>query len=30
MLDQDDGSVQNLPDNILTPDEKELFLTFPE
>ena len=27
---QDDGSVQNLPDNVLTPDEKELFLTFPE
>ena len=29
MLD-DGGSVQNLPDNVLTPDEKELFLTFPE
>jgi len=27
---QDGGSVQNLPDEILTPDEKELFLTFPE
>ena len=27
---QDDGSVQNLPDNVLTPEEKELFLTFPE
>ena len=27
---QDGGSVQNLPDNVLTPDEKELFLTFPE
>ena len=27
---QDGGSVQNLPDNILTPDEKELFLTFSE
>ena len=26
----DGGSVQNLPDNVLTPDEKELFLTFPE
>jgi ribonucleoside-diphosphate reductase alpha chain len=26
----DGGSVQNLPDTILTPDEKELFLTFPE
>jgi len=27
---QDGGSVQNLPDTILTPDEKELFLTFSE
>jgi len=27
---RDNGSVLNLPDNILTPDEKELFLTFPE
>ena len=27
---EDGGSVQNLPDNVLTPDEKELFLTFPE
>jgi ribonucleoside-diphosphate reductase alpha chain len=27
---QDGGSVQNLPDNILSPDEKELFLTFSE
>ena len=27
---QDGGSVQNLPDEILSPDEKELFLTFPE
>ena len=27
---QDGGSVQNLPDEVLTPDEKELFLTFPE
>ena len=27
---QDGGSAQNLPDNVLTPDEKELFLTFPE
>ena len=26
----DNGSVQNLPDNVLTPEEKELFLTFPE
>jgi len=26
----EDGSAQNLPDNILSPDEKELFLTFPE
>ena len=26
----DGGSVQNLPDNVLTPSEKELFLTFPE
>ena len=26
----DGGSAQNLPDNVLTPDEKELFLTFPE
>ena len=26
----DGGSVQNLPDTILSPDEKELFLTFPE
>jgi hypothetical protein len=26
----EDGSAQGLPDNILTPDEKELFLTFPE
>mgnify|MGYP001426920046 CR=1 FL=1 len=29
MLEQD-GSAQGLPDNILTPEEKELFLTFPE
>jgi ribonucleoside-diphosphate reductase alpha chain len=27
---KDNGSVLNLPDNVLTPDEKELFLTFPE
>ena len=27
---EDGGSAQNLPDNVLTPDEKELFLTFPE
>ena len=27
---QDGGSAQNLPDNVLTPEEKELFLTFPE
>ena len=27
---QDGGSVQNLPDSVLTPDEKELFLTFSE
>ena len=27
---QDGGSVMNLPDTILTPEEKELFLTFPE
>ena len=27
---RDNGSVLNLPDNVLTPDEKELFLTFPE
>jgi len=26
----DGGSVQNLPDTILSPDEKEMFLTFPE
>jgi ribonucleoside-diphosphate reductase alpha chain len=26
----DGGSVQNLPDTVLSPDEKELFLTFPE
>lgn len=26
----DGGSVQNLPDNVLSPEEKELFLTFPE
>ena len=26
----DNGSVLNLPDNILSPEEKELFLTFPE
>lgn len=26
----DGGSVMGLPDTILTPDEKELFLTFPE
>jgi ribonucleoside-diphosphate reductase alpha chain len=26
----DKGSVQNLPDNILSPDEKEVFLTFSE
>jgi ribonucleoside-diphosphate reductase alpha chain len=29
MLEQD-GSAQGLPDNILSPEEKELFLTFPE
>ena len=27
---QEGGSAQNLPDNVLTPDEKELFLTFSE
>jgi ribonucleoside-diphosphate reductase alpha chain len=27
---QDGGSAQNLPDNVLTPSEKELFLTFSE
>ena len=27
---QDNGSVQNLPNNILNDEEKELFLTFPE
>jgi len=27
---KDNGSVLGLPDTILTPDEKELFLTFPE
>jgi ribonucleoside-diphosphate reductase alpha chain len=27
---QDDGSVQNLPDSVLSKEEKELFLTFPE
>ena len=27
---QDGGSVQNLPNHILTEDEKELFLTFSE
>ena len=26
----DGGSVQNLPDMVLSPDEKEMFLTFPE
>lgn len=26
----DGGSVQNLSDNVLSPEEKELFLTFPE
>jgi len=26
----DGGSAQNLPDNVLSPEEKELFLTFPE
>jgi ribonucleoside-diphosphate reductase alpha chain len=26
----DKGSVQNLPDNVLSPDEKEIFLTFSE
>ena len=26
----DDGSVMGLPDSVLTPDEKELFYTFPE
>ena len=26
----DGGSAQNLPDNVLTPEEKEMFLTFPE
>ena len=29
MLEQD-GSAQGLPDNVLSPEEKELFLTFPE
>ena len=27
---QDGGSAQNLPDDILSPEEKEVFLTFPE
>ena len=27
---QDGGSAQNLPDDILTPEEKKVFLTFPE
>jgi ribonucleoside-diphosphate reductase alpha chain len=27
---RDNGSVLGLPDTILSPDEKELFLTFPE
>jgi ribonucleoside-diphosphate reductase alpha chain len=27
---RDNGSVLGLPDNVLSPDEKELFLTFPE
>lgn len=27
---RDNGSILGLPDTILTPDEKELFLTFPE
>ena len=27
---QDGGSTQNLPDTVLSPDEKELFLTFSE
>ena len=27
---RDGGSAQNLPDNVLSPDEKELFLTFSE
>lgn len=27
---RDNGSVMGLPDSILSPDEKELFLTFPE
>ena len=26
----DKGSVQNLPDDVLSPDEKEVFLTFSE
>ena len=26
----DGGSVQNLPDTVLSPEEKEMFLTFPE
>jgi len=26
----DGGSVMGLPDNVLTPDEKEIYLTFPE
>ncbi len=30
MMLRDNGSVLGLPDNILSPDEKELFLTFPE
>ena len=27
---RDGGSAQNLPDSVLSPEEKELFLTFPE
>ena len=27
---RDGGSAQNLPDNVLSREEKELFLTFPE
>jgi ribonucleoside-diphosphate reductase alpha chain len=27
---QDDGSVMGLPDEVLSPDEKEIFYTFPE
>ena len=27
---EDGGSAQNLPDDVLSPEEKEMFLTFPE